>query len=552
MSSITYASYNVIIDRIRAFANGHLMINSFSHGPISLVDLPKDKMYPAMHVVPSEITIANGQRTYGFDVVFFDKPRAHEDEPEYQREVISDCIRLAEDLLNELMLGRTLFGSDVYVGSDNSIAPFIESYSQVVTGVTLSNIQLTVPNEWNACDIPANWSVGGSGSGGSGSGIGGVILRTNGTNNAVQNILDLVQGSNIVIEDLGDGRVRIRATGGGGGGADWGSIGGTLSDQTDLQAALDARATDTELSAEVNARISGDATNAAAITTEASTRASADATLQNNINTEASTRASADAGLQVAIDTLDSELSTETTARLAGDATNAADISTEATARSNADNALGASITSVASDLSTHEADTNNPHSVTKAQVGLSNVDNTSDANKPISDATQTALDAKQDELVSGTNIKTINGVSVLGSGGLVIAANATQAIRATSTGVTIAASSGDRYLTLTSFANTATENVASIAAESAMTFTKILVRTTSTQSATGSLVFTLRKNGVDTAIILTIAAGATANTFVANGSVAFAVGDLISIKVRNNATATSSNIVQMSNMYTA
>jgi hypothetical protein len=202
--------------------------------------------------------------------------------------------------------------------------------------------------------------------------------------------------------------------------------------------------------------------------------------------------------------------------------------------------------------LSTHEADTNNPHSVTKAQVGLSNVDNTSDANKPISDATQTALDAKQDELVSGTNIKTINGVSVLGSGGLVIAANATQAIRATSTGVTIAASSGDRYLTLTSFANTATENVASIAAESAMTFTKILVRTTSTQSATGSLVFTLRKNGVDTAIILTIAAGATANTFVANGSVAFAVGDLISIKVRNNATATSSNIVQMSNMYTA
>ena len=33
----------------------------------------------------------------------------------------------------------------------------------------------------------------------------------------------------------------------------------------------------------------------------------------------------------------------------------------------------------------------------------------------------QTALDAKQDDLVSGTNIKTINGASVLGAGDLVV-----------------------------------------------------------------------------------------------------------------------------------
>lgn len=58
---------------------------------------------------------------------------------------------------------------------------------------------------------------------------------------------------------------------------------------------------------------------------------------------------------------------------------------------------------------------------ITKADVGLSNVDNTSDLNKPISTATQTALNAKQDTLVSGTNIKTINGNSVLGSGNLTV-----------------------------------------------------------------------------------------------------------------------------------
>jgi len=50
--------------------------------------------------------------------------------------------------------------------------------------------------------------------------------------------------------------------------------------------------------------------------------------------------------------------------------------------------------------LSTHVAATDNPHSVTKTQVGLSNVDNTSDANKPVSTAQQAAIDTKQDKNV--------------------------------------------------------------------------------------------------------------------------------------------------------
>lgn len=48
--------------------------------------------------------------------------------------------------------------------------------------------------------------------------------------------------------------------------------------------------------------------------------------------------------------------------------------------------------------LIAHIANKSNPHSVTKAQVGLANVDNTSDVNKPISSATQTALNGKSDK----------------------------------------------------------------------------------------------------------------------------------------------------------
>ena len=57
-----------------------------------------------------------------------------------------------------------------------------------------------------------------------------------------------------------------------------------------------------------------------------------------------------------------------------------------------------------------------------KTSLALNNVDNTSDANKPVSSATQTALDAKQATLVSGTNIKTVNNTSLLGSGNITIA----------------------------------------------------------------------------------------------------------------------------------
>lgn len=51
-----------------------------------------------------------------------------------------------------------------------------------------------------------------------------------------------------------------------------------------------------------------------------------------------------------------------------------------------------------------HIANKSNPHGVTKAQVGLGNVDNTSDIDKPISTATQTALNSKvQTVEVTGT-----------------------------------------------------------------------------------------------------------------------------------------------------
>tara|TARA_R110000782_G_scaffold77033_3_gene153022 strand:+ start:692 stop:1300 length:609 start_codon:yes stop_codon:yes gene_type:complete len=66
----------------------------------------------------------------------------------------------------------------------------------------------------------------------------------------------------------------------------------------------------------------------------------------------------------------------------------------------------------------------NTGYAATKATVDddLNNVENTADADKPVSTAAATALGLKQDNLVDGTNLSTVNGVSLQGGDPLVIA----------------------------------------------------------------------------------------------------------------------------------
>lgn len=69
-------------------------------------------------------------------------------------------------------------------------------------------------------------------------------------------------------------------------------------------------------------------------------------------------------------------------------------IKDESTARKESDNYIEGKIDE-------HIADFDNPHRVSKAQVGLGNVDNTSDADKPVSTAQEQAIKAIQDDLDS-------------------------------------------------------------------------------------------------------------------------------------------------------
>jgi len=121
-----------------------------------------------MHVVPSNVTYAKGTKTFSFQIVLADLPRDKDDKVEFQREVLSDLQRIAEDLVAEITNHRVLFG-DLITVQNVSLEPFLEEFHNTLTGWTVS-LELLVPYYWDACSIPAEWndmfesSTGGTGS----------------------------------------------------------------------------------------------------------------------------------------------------------------------------------------------------------------------------------------------------------------------------------------------------------------------------------------------------------------------------------------------------
>jgi hypothetical protein len=98
-----------------------------------------------------------------------------------------------------------------------------------------------------------------------------------------------------------------------------------------------------------------------------------------------------------------------------------------------------------------------------------------------------------------------------------------------------------------------ATENNVKIPCGFAGTFTGISVYLSTAQPASGSLVFTLRINGANTALTFTIAAGSAAGVYsdLVN-TVAFTAGDTYNLSVLNNAAANSGSIRSVQYTYTS
>lgn len=157
-------TYNIIIDRIKAFADGHLLIAGFTHGETDVKDLDKFPEYPHLHVVPESFTSTPGGKVYAIRFLLFDLPRSIVDKSDYQKEIISDLSQILEDFVAEINNGQTLFGdySDMITLDVNyTIEPFMERFENSVTGVDVT-FSIEVPFQFSACNIPATWAPSGS------------------------------------------------------------------------------------------------------------------------------------------------------------------------------------------------------------------------------------------------------------------------------------------------------------------------------------------------------------------------------------------------------
>lgn len=170
--------------------------------------------------------------------------------------------------------------------------------------------------------------------------------------------------------------------------------------------------------------------------------------------------------------------------------------------------------------IDTHIANTSNPHNVTKTQVGLSNVNNTSDLAKPISTATQSALDGKADlshtHIISDTaglqtalDSKIDENVAITPATSTKVTYDSKGLITSGTSATTadIADSLNKRYLTdsqLTVVGNTSGTNTGDNAVNSL--YSGLVSNQTHTDEVTGSTALTVQKEAILNKTVETVA----------------------------------------------
>lgn len=117
-----------------------------------------------------------------------------------------------------------------------------------------------------------------------------------------------------------------------------------------------------------------------------------------------------------------------------------------------------------------------------------------------------------------------------------------------TNTGTNVAGSTTGYLFSSGQLIAGSVEGVRQVVITRPCTVRNFYIITSTAQPADGAAVYTIRKNGVDTAVTLTVAASAAAGTFSdLTHSVSFTTGDLISVKLVNASASTSSTIVSLS-----
>jgi hypothetical protein len=145
-------TYNVLIERFRAFAEQHYFIRSFSHGEPSDLDLDKLQDYPLMHVTYLGAAYEDGAKIYNADIYIIDLSPITGDSQTQAKEVVSDSEQCAEDIIADIKAGWIVFDQE-FVIRGASVLPIIHKDKNVNCGALLS-IQMEVGYDSSACYAP--------------------------------------------------------------------------------------------------------------------------------------------------------------------------------------------------------------------------------------------------------------------------------------------------------------------------------------------------------------------------------------------------------------
>ena len=147
-------TYNNIVTKFEQFVANHKLVQTFSHGSPSDVDLDKFETYPLLHLVYIGGNYGDNTKTYNLEIYILDLPPNATDKVAHQQSAMSNSEQVAEDILADIKNGGNIFHFGYYyeVTSAN-ISPLEETQSNVLAG-TLLSIAVEVAFGYDACNAP--------------------------------------------------------------------------------------------------------------------------------------------------------------------------------------------------------------------------------------------------------------------------------------------------------------------------------------------------------------------------------------------------------------
>lgn len=169
-------TYNNVINTLLRLGEYHKQINTISVGDIWTVDMEKNTKFPLLHITPTNVSAAESELIYNFQIFVMDivsekddwtENNANADFPKLvkklnnEQDVYNECLQICTDLISMLrhsdrqsLAGVNDINSPVYfTDGDFSIEPFQERFDNLCAGWVF-NINVVVQNDFQSCTIP--------------------------------------------------------------------------------------------------------------------------------------------------------------------------------------------------------------------------------------------------------------------------------------------------------------------------------------------------------------------------------------------------------------